>query len=127
MDAYKGVIIEESLENKDVLEKVSILETRVSRVTEHHKTPWLVRWTLHTVAIPAERADSVADEISRNLDPSHGGSWYADFRNDRLHYIVFLNKVFKIDTGSKQQYEEVRKYGRSLGIPEHQLDFTSPS
>ena len=34
---YKGVIIEESLENKDVLKDVTILSTKVEEVTERDK------------------------------------------------------------------------------------------
>lgn len=42
---YKGVIIEESLENKDILDKISILATKKEIVTEKHKTPWVRQWT----------------------------------------------------------------------------------
>ncbi len=126
LNDYKGVIIEESLEDKGILKDVRIVETKVSQVTERHKTPWLAQWTLHTVMIPFDKSDWVANEISRVLDRNHGGSWYADFRNDKFHFIVFRDKIFKVDTGSPQQYEEVRKYGRNLGIPEYQLDFTPP-
>ncbi len=38
---YKGVIIEESLEDKDVLNKLKIISTKVERVTKEHQTPWL--------------------------------------------------------------------------------------
>ena len=48
---YKGVIIEESLETKDVLERIKILSTKVEQVVDKHKTPWLKQWTMHTVEI----------------------------------------------------------------------------
>ncbi len=118
---YKGVIIEESLENKDVLENVEILDTEIERVTEEHETPWLSQWTLHTVEIPENKAKEIAERISKSLDPDHGGSWYADFKNNTHHYIVFRNKVFYIDRESKEQYDEARHYGISLGIPQSQL------
>ena len=38
---YKGVIIEESLDNKAVLNKVKIIKTKVSPVVEKHRTPWV--------------------------------------------------------------------------------------
>ena len=41
MKNFNGVIIEESLENKDVLQKVKILKTDVEPITEKHKTPGL--------------------------------------------------------------------------------------
>lgn len=118
---YKGVIIEESLENKDVLKEVQVLDTKVEKVTDEHQTPWLKQWTLHTVEIPEKDADSIAEKISKSLDSGHGGSWYADFKNNTHHYIIFRNKVFFIDRNSKEQYDQAKQYGLSLGIPEYQL------
>src|SRR3989344_2548500 len=88
---YQGVIIEESLGNKDILKDVKILETKVE------------------------------ETISKALDSEH--AWYADFKNDTHHYIIFRNKVFYIDRKSKEQYEEAKQHGISLDIPEYQVDF----
>ncbi len=118
---YKGVIIEESLENKDILKDVKISETKVEEVTEEYKTPWIKQWTLHTVEIPENQVKDVAEKISKALDSEH--NWYADFKNDTHHYIIFRDKVFYIDQKSKEQYDEAKRYGISLGIPEYQVDF----
>jgi hypothetical protein len=118
---YKGVIIEESLENKDILKDVTILETKVEEVVEEHKTPWIKQWTLHTVEISANEAGNVAEKISKALDSEH--NWYADFKNDTHHYIIFRDKVFYIERKNKEQYDEAKHYGISLGIPEYQVDF----
>ncbi len=123
MNIYKGTIIEESLIDKSVLKDVNILSTKVEKVEEDHETPWLEQWTLHDVEIPEEKAKEIAEKISRALDPDHGGSWYADFKNANRHYIIFLNRVFSIDRQNKEQYNEAKEYGLSLGIPEHQVDF----
>lgn len=123
MNNYKGVIIEESLENKEVLKKVKIISTKVEQVTDEHKTPWLSQWTLHTVEIPENEAKEIAEEISNSLDRAHSGSWYADFKNNTHYYIIFRNKIFYIDRKSKEQYDEAKRYGISLGIPEYQVDF----
>ncbi len=119
MNNYKGVIIEESLANKDVLKKIKILSTKVEKVTEKHQTPWLSQWTLHTVEILENKAQTIAEEIGKSLD----SSWYADYKNDTHHYIIFRNKIFYIDRKSKEQYDEAKRYGISLGIPEYQVDF----
>lgn len=119
---YTGVIIEESLEDKGVLEDVKILETEVEPVTEKHKTPWIKQWTLNTVEIPESLADSVAKKISQSLDREH--SWYAEYKNHDFHYIIFRDKVFKVGRSKKEQYDEVTKYGITLGIPDYQLDFS---
>ncbi|MFA5098923.1 MAG: hypothetical protein WC461_01740 [Candidatus Paceibacterota bacterium] len=118
---YKGVIIEESLESRDVLESIEILSTEVEEVTEEHETPWLSQWTLYTVKIPENKAKEIAEIISKSLDPDH--EWYADFKNETHHYIIFRNKIFYVDRKNKEQYDEAKRYGLSLGIPERQVDF----
>ncbi len=118
--SYKGVIIEESLKNDGVLGSVNIIKTKVEPVTEHHQTPWLKQWTLDTVEISENRAEEVAKQLSDSLDNHY---WYADFKNDMFHYIIFPGKVFQIDRSKPEQYEQVVKHGLSLGIPDYQLDF----
>ena len=123
MSSYKGTIIEESLEDKAVLQKVSVLSTKVEPITERHQTPWLLQWTLHKVEVPEGEAKQIAEDISKALDSEHGGAWYADFKNDAHHYIIFPNKVFYINQQSKQEYDEARTYGIALGIPPYQVGF----
>ena len=77
---FKVVIIEESLINPSIFKKVKILKTKIEKVTLKHKTPWLQQWTLHTVEVPKDEADSVANAISNSLDYSHKSAWYADYK-----------------------------------------------
>jgi len=119
---YKGVIIEESLQDSSLLEDVKILETKVEPITPEHKTPWLKQWTLHTVEIPEEKAEEVAKKISHSFDKEHP-DWYADYKNDKYHFIVFANKSFKVDLTNPILYNDAKKYGISIGIPEYQVDF----
>ena len=122
MTKFRGVIIEESLENKEILKKVKIIETKFEQVSEEHQTPWIKQWTLHTVEVPENLADSVAKELSASLDREH--DWYADFKNDKYHYVIFYGKVFRVSRSKPKEYDEVKKYGMSLGIPDYQLDFS---
>ena len=122
INVFTGVIIEESLENKDVLKKVKIINTEVEEVTENHKTPWIKQWTLYTVEIPENQAEEIAKELSKSLDSEH--NWYADFKNDKTHFIIFRDKIFKINRLNKDEYDEATKHGISLGIPEHQVNFS---
>lgn len=119
---YTGVIIEESLENKHLLKDIKISSTKVEGVIERHKTPWIKQWTLYTVEILENQADHIAEKISKALDSKH--SWYADFKNDSFHYIIFRDKFFKVDRSKKKQYDDAVKFGLSLGIPDYQLDFS---
>jgi hypothetical protein len=118
---YEGVIIEESLKNKTILGLVSITATKAEAVTRAHKTPWLKQWTLHSVTIPATKADAVAKQLSESLDNNY---WYADFKNDTTHYIIFPNKIFCIDRTQAAEYQAATQYGLALGIPSYQLDFS---
>lgn len=120
---YIGVIIEESLADKSVLSKVKVDKTKIENITEKHQTPWLKQWTLHTISIQPEKADKIAEEIAKSFDYSHKSAWYADFKNDSTHYIIFKNKIFKIDRSKKEEYQAATDYGISLGIPSYQVDF----
>ncbi|MFA7309075.1 MAG: hypothetical protein WC045_03320 [Patescibacteria group bacterium] len=125
MKEYTGIIIEESLSNKDILTRTITTSTKVEPVTPEHKTPWLTQWTLHTVEIPEESIEKVSEEISKSFDPMHLGSWYVDFKNDTHHYIIYPEKVFYVDRSSVEQYNEASRYGISIGIPDYQVDFSS--
>lgn len=120
-DNFIGVIIGESLENKDVLKKVKILKIKIEKVLKKHKTPWIKQWTLYTVEIPENETKKIAEELSGSLDSEH--NWYADFKNSTRHFIIFRNKIFYIDRRSRKQYNQAKQYGVALGIPEYQVDF----
>ena len=119
---YNGVIIEESLGDKSVLDRVKIVSTKVETVTAKHKTPWLQQWTLHTIEIPEEDSEQIAQAISQAFDQEHP-HWYADYKNDHYHFIIYARKVFKVDLDNPVLYKNARAYGISIGIPEYQVDF----
>ena len=126
MKNFTGVIIEEGLTDKGVLDEVKIISTKIELVTEKHNTPHLKQWTLHSVEIEFKNADLIAKKLSKALaGKGNSGYWYADYKNDDLVYIIFLNKVFKIKRDDLAGFEEARKYGISLGIPEYQVNFSS--
>lgn len=119
---FRGTIIEESLDDIACLQSLVIISTKIEKVTESHTTPWLKQWTLHTVAIDENKVDAIAFQLSEALEKEH--EWYADFKNNELHYIVFRKKIFKVRRNYLSEYEDVKKYGVKLGIPEYQLDFS---
>lgn len=123
MKDLRGDIIEESLADKATLKTVSIISTRVAPVTPAHKTPWLKQWTLHTIEVPASWAAETAASLSHAIETKHH-NWYIDFKNDTTHYVIYRNKVFKVDRSQPKQYKPVVSYGVKLGVPRHQLDFS---
>lgn len=104
---YKGIIIEESLENRDLLKNAQIIESNLSEDGE---------WNMHTVLVPLE----YLEKLAKNLKD---GTWYAHLWHDRDVVAVFKGKTFRFNFDNKDSWKDVLEYGRSLGIPEEQLDF----
>lgn len=120
---FRGVVVEESLADKGILKELFLLDIINEVVGERHCTPWLFRWTKYFLEVPERRMEDVARRISGSIDPAHGNSWYADFRNDKFHYVIFHNRVFRVDRSRPEEYREAVDYGLSLGIPPHRLGF----
>lgn len=118
-----GDIIEESLKDVSTLREVHIIGTRIEAVTPEHKTPWLKQWTLHTIEVSEQDAETLAEKLSHAIETKHQ-SWYIDFKNDTTHYIIFPEKVFTVNRHSPEEYKPVVSYGVKLGIPRYQLDFS---
>lgn len=93
-------------------------------ITDKHKTPWVNQWTLHKVEIEADKAEQVANMLSHSIDKDHVSGWYADFKDETTHFIIFRNKVFKVNRTKIEEYKKVTEYGLTLGIPDYQLGFT---
>lgn len=68
---YKGVIIEESLQDFSLLREITILERKIELVTPEHKTPWLKKWTLCTVEISKDNAGKIANKLSKSFNNAH--------------------------------------------------------
>ena len=119
--SFTGVVIEESLADPGVLRRLRVVATKIEPVTAGHRTPWLTRWTLHTIAVADDEAATVAELLSGALLPGH---WYADFKGERQHYVVFPGKVFVVERDRPEQYDAVVAHGLECGIPAHQLDFS---
>ncbi len=121
--SFRGVVIQESLDDSSVLSKELIVNTKIIPITREAKTPWLKQWTLQTVEIPETKIDSFTKIIASAIDRQHPGSWYAEFKNDAQQYVVFSNKVFTYNLGNKSKHTHAIHYGLRLGIPKQQLDF----
>lgn len=120
---YTGVVIEESLGDKSVIKDLPIVSTQVEHVTPEHKTPWLKQWTLHSISVPEKNAVQLAEKLSLCLEKDH--EWYADYKNDDTHFIIYRDKVFKINRRNLEEYKAAGNYGISLGIPDYQVNFTA--
>jgi hypothetical protein len=63
----------------------------------------------------------VAAALAAALLPD--GGWYADFRTEAEHFVIFAGRIFTYVKGDAAGREEAAAYGRSVGVHEHQLDW----
>jgi hypothetical protein len=118
----KGRILAESLRSGAALVVPGLELTRVSRVDVANHTPdQPPTWTLLDITAPDERAEELAAALSAALEPQ--GGWYADFRTGADHVVVFAGRIFRYAVSDPAGREEAVAYGRSVGVPEAQLDW----
>lgn len=116
---FTGLLVKESLRNDDVLMLVQVRKTEtwnVGNATSSQPKAWTAMW----FEGEESQADAVAEKLSHSLNLGH---WYIDLSTASHKYVVFPNRVFKYTLGDKAGRAEAQQHGRSLGIPESQLDW----
>ena len=78
-------------------------------------------WTFVDFAGPDDLAEPVAQELAAAL--LNEGGWYADIDVGDDKIVVFANRVFRYRRGDPDGRAEAAEHGRSVGVPEHQLDW----
>lgn len=78
-------------------------------------------WTLVEWETDGDDVAGVAQALAEVLEPENG--WYSDFTAGDERVVVFAGKVFRYRRGDEAGRAEAIAYGRSVGTPEHQLDW----
>jgi len=78
-------------------------------------------WTFLDFEAPDEAADELAAALAGALLAGQG--WYADFTVGDDHVVVFAGRVFRYAKGDQAGRAAAVEYGRSAGVPDHQLDW----
>ena len=106
----KGTIVLESLNDDRILNEVEVSHFRVTKEETSDE-----RWHMFTV-----RADEgTVARLAGFLKPG----WYAHFWNGDDVVAVFQGQTFNFKYSDRSTWKEAVEYGKSLGIPEEQLDF----
>lgn len=108
---YQGTIVQESLTDDRILNEFEVVGFRVT----NDKNP-KDKWHLFTVLATKEQIE----KLSNYLKPE---KWYAHFWSGDDVIAIFPNKTFNFKHSDKSTWKEAVEYGKSLGIPEKQLDF----
>ncbi|WSQ14697.1 hypothetical protein OG604_47080 [Streptomyces sp. NBC_01231] len=118
----QGVLIAESLRVGAQLTGIPLQITKMSRVEMSDPGDDQPRhWTLLEFSAEESAAQRLADQLSSCLASS--GGWYTDFHTADETFVIFANKVFRYPRGQAEGRSEAQRYGRSVGVPEPQLDW----
>lgn len=118
-----GVLIAESLQ-LDVPVAVPGLSLRAIRrvdVSASAAAEQPSAWTFIDFEGPSTASDELADALAAALSPE--GGWYADYAVDDDHVVVFAGRAFRFGRGDAAGRAAAREHGRSVGVPEHQMDW----
>jgi len=108
---YTGIIVEESFDDNRILNQYDITKVRISG----HASP-KDRWHLYQVNVSKEEIYSLAEHM---ID-----IWYNHFWKGTHVIAVFTgNHIFEFDYNNKDTWKAALDYGRSVSVPEEQLDF----
>jgi len=108
---FKGVVIEESLEDNRILNELEIVGFRISS----DETPQ-DRWHLYTVKVSEEDIVKLSKCIK-------SGKWYMHFWSGRDVIAIFKNKKFEFNYDDRDTWKDAVDYGLSVGTPQEQLSF----
>lgn len=118
----EGVLIAESLRAGAQLTGIALQITKLTRVEMTDPGQGQPRlWTLLDFTADELEAERLADQLASGL--SSTGGWYTDFHTSRDTFVVFADKVFRYPRGQAEGRREALDYGRSVGVPEQQLDW----
>jgi hypothetical protein len=109
MSEYHGIIIKEGLKDHSILGQMRILGTK--RAGD---------WTLLRVGVDENKISEAIRIVRRNL--LSNPVYYAHFYRGEELIVVFPKKTFYL-TPNRETWKPAIEYGKSVGIPEKELDF----
>jgi hypothetical protein len=120
----KGTLLAESLRIGACLDVAGLRVTRLSRrdVSASASAAQPSVWTF----LDFEADDDLAGPLAQSLADAllADGGWYADLTVADDHVVVFAGKIFRYRRGDQTGRAAAVDYGRTAGVPDHQLDWT---
>jgi len=118
----EGALIAESLRIGAVLDDLDLTARKISRADVGDVDAGQpLTWTFIHFEAPDEDAPRLAEALSGALDATLG--WYCDFRTTDETFVVFSGRIFHYPRRDRTRRAEAEAHGRSVGVPESQLDW----
>lgn len=116
---YHGLLLKEGLSNEAVLNDLVITKTEYWNV-KNASADQPKQWAAISFEIDETKADTVALALSHSLKPK---GWYLNMNSDDTVFVVFPEKIFKYSKGDSVKRAEAIEFGKTIEIPEKQLDW----
>ncbi|VVB61621.1 Uncharacterised protein [uncultured archaeon] len=113
---WRGVIIEESLEDKSLLDIVRIVKTEKATL-ENEKEAGVL--TFHKIEV----SDAKKEEFLKRAQKAIKDRYYLHICRNGIAIVVYKNKVFEFSGNETEKITAARNYGISIGILREQLEF----
>ncbi len=107
VEEYHGILVDVSQKDKTIFRKLNILSQKKDG-----------SWVLYKVGISPKQINKQIKQLQNNMVD---GFYFHFYRENKL-IVVFKKRIFKVKT-DKSTWKDLIEYGKSLNIPEEQLDF----
>jgi hypothetical protein len=119
----RGSLIAESIKPGSSLKGVPITLTEIYREVATNASADQPRiWTVINFEA-TEGAERLADALSEVLDDTPS-RWYCNFTSGDEVFVAYPKKVFRYRRGNVAGRREAQSFGRAIGVPSSQLDWT---
>ncbi len=113
---WKGVIIEESLGDKKLLDLVKIINTYKNTLENEEEKGFL---HFHKIELEDSRKDKFIPRAKQAIKQG----WYMHICKGNKMAVIFRNRIFEFTDKEKTKINQARDYGLSVGIKKEQLTF----
>lgn len=111
---WKGVIIRESLQDISVLNDVSIVNTRESRLESEEGRG---TFHFHSIEVSEDKIVHVLESLKKSLKPN----WYIHLVKGDDIQVIFSGTMMRAKRGNAKEFEAIKTYALSKGIHADQL------
>jgi len=118
---FSGALIMESLRAGTRLPDLNVTVREIYRFRPEGTAAYQPdTWSVVELEVSDADAPTLAEALAGVLDQP---GWYVAFRSPVETYIVFPSRVFRYTRGDEAGRAEAQAHGRTVGVPERQLDW----
>jgi len=110
---WQGVVLEESLDDKLLLNLAKIVGTDIDKLEEENRV-----MTFHKIEVSDSERYQFIEKARQSIKPG----FYIHLCKGGRMYVIFKDKIFKFRKG-QPSLEKAREYGKSAGIIPEQMPF----